>query len=212
MRALDGELQTWANVVLLDVGMAAIEPSQRGPLVRSQSPDTSDAVAVSFLVGARAVCTQLTADEPEIPQRSPLGRDRVGPYGAVSSWLLGTESLALAMITGMIGFGLLGAAVSTFILARMEGRTRAGGLPSLAELADVVLRGVSAAIVVFLAVMGGLAVFGGENAEPNPYALLFACLVAAVFSENVWLWARKELRLKLPGGATESSTGSQDGN
>jgi hypothetical protein len=46
---------------------------------------------------------------------------------------------------------------------------------------------------VFLAVVGGLAIFSSGNAEPNPYVLLLTCLIAAVFSETVWVWAQKEL-------------------
>ena len=65
------------------------------------------------------------------------------------------------------------------------------------DLPGVVIRGLSAAIVVFLAVEGGLAIFASGMAQPNPYVLLFTCLVGAVFSEDVWDWAHKQLRGKL---------------
>lgn len=50
---------------------------------------------------------------------------------------------------------------------------------------------MSAAIVVFLAVKGGLAAFAVDAGEPNAYVLFFTCLIGAVFSEDVWAWARK---------------------
>jgi hypothetical protein len=60
----------------------------------------------------------------------------------------------------------------------------------------VVVRGFSAAIVVFL--LGGLAIFSipqaGQAMEPNPYALFLTCLAAAVFSQDVWLRVRRQLR------------------
>jgi hypothetical protein len=67
----------------------------------------------------------------------------------------------------------------------------------VSDLAGVLLRGLSAAIVVFLAVQGGLAVLSGAGSDPNPYVLLLACFVAAVFSERVWQSAYGYLVTKL---------------
>lgn len=117
-----------------------------------------------------------------------------GPFGWISKWLLRTKSMALALITGMLGFGLFGAAISTIV------RERAAGNPGTdARIGDVVIKGLSAAIVVFLAVEGGLAVFTTTRSqEPNAYVLFFTCLVGAVFSENVWSWAQSRLTRDLP--------------
>jgi hypothetical protein len=56
-----------------------------------------------------------------------------------------------------------------------------------------VARGVGAAIVVFLATYGGLAIFAGAGAQPNAYIVLFTCFLAAVFSDEVWKWSRERL-------------------
>jgi hypothetical protein len=125
------------------------------------------------------------------PSRPSLGQG-LGPFRLVAQWLLGPESLSLALIVGMIGFGLLGSAISTFVRESHDHK-RAPGEPLVGDLAGVVLRGVSAAIVVFLAVEGGLNVFSGSASEPNPYVLLFTCIVGAVFSERVWEWAREKI-------------------
>jgi hypothetical protein len=77
---------------------------------------------------------------------------------------------------------------------------------SVSDLAGVALRGISAAIVVFLAVQGGLAVLSGAGSDPNPYVLLLACFVTAVFSERVWQTAYEYLRVQLASnGKTEST-------
>ena len=110
----------------------------------------------------------------------------------MAKWLLETESLSLALIVGMMGFGLLGSAVSTFV-RETQGQQRREGEPLVADLGGVILRGVSAAIVVFLGAKGGLTVFAGNSSEPNPYVLLFTCLIGAVFSERVWDWAREKI-------------------
>lgn len=126
------------------------------------------------------------------PQRLPLGSN-LGAFRPLAFWLVTLESLPLALITGLVGFGLLGSACSTFVRERVQ-KKREGQTdfeaetkgPIVADLAGVVIRGVSAAIVVFLAVEGGLAVFASAGSEPNPYVLLLTCLVAAVFWEMVW--------------------------
>ena len=157
-------------------------------------------------------------------QQRPIP-DRGGGLGVftwVSGWLLDTDSLPLTMIVGMLGFGLLGAAASTFVreqsrrereeedvrkryllegmsYAQAAARTAAESelkpaQPLVLNLPGVVIRGGSAAIVVFLGIMGGLSVFSSE-ADPNPYALLFICLVGAVFSEKVWIRAERHFNL-----------------
>jgi hypothetical protein len=127
------------------------------------------------------------------PQRPAFGSSLRGPFGPVASWLLQSESLSLALITGMLGFGLLGAAFASFVRERDD---RKRGDPLVQDLPRFVIRGFSATIVVFLAVKGGLIIFASTDSEPNPYTLFFICLVAAVFSENIWAWAEETLLSK----------------
>lgn len=122
-------------------------------------------------------------ESERLPERPRLGSD-LGPFTLVASWLLQTESLSLALIVGMIGFGLLGSACSSFVREK-ESRAESDQ-PLVHDLSGVIIRGLSAAIVVFLAAQGGLAIFGSGAPEPNPYVLLLTCLVAAVFSDSVW--------------------------
>jgi hypothetical protein len=102
--------------------------------------------------------------------------------------LINTESLPLALITGLIGFGLLGAAGSSFIRTQnVTIEDRHGRI--VTDLTGILLKGVSAAIAVFLAVQGGLTIFatvGSTGTRPNPYVLLLTCFAAAVFSERIW--------------------------
>ena len=91
--------------------------------------------------------------------------------------------MPLALITGLIGFGLFGALVSTFV------RAPADQTPHL-DIFGVVWRGVSAAIVVFLGAYSGIAIVAQTTGDPNPYVVFVTCLVGAVFAENIWSWAR----------------------
>jgi hypothetical protein len=129
----------------------------------------------------------------DIPTREDFG-GYLGVFGLAASWLLKTESLPLVLITGLLGFGLLGAACSS-VIRNVPGRSR--GDPLVPNLAGVVIRGTSAAVLIFLAVFGGLAVFTGASATPNPYVVLFTCLVAAVFSEDAWTWGAQRFRSRL---------------
>jgi len=161
------------------------------------------AVAYSQAQGRLRVMDQATSsavrecNQPAVPQLYVAVREPGqgwGPFAVVARWLLRTHSQELALITGMFGFGLLGSAVVTFVRPRPadQGARKMFGSVS-GEVASIIARGLSAAIVVFLTVKGGLAVFAGNEAQPNAYVLFFTCLVGAVFSEDVWAWARKKL-------------------
>lgn len=130
-------------------------------------------------------------EPPELQQTvytAPVAGSGWGPFGAVARWLLQTKSLPLTLITGMLGFGLLGSAIATFV----RGGTERGQVSLTAEVTSVLVRGLSAAVVVFLGVKGGLAIFSSGDNEPNAYVVFLTCLVGAVFSEDVWTWARKK--------------------
>jgi hypothetical protein len=123
-----------------------------------------------------------------VPPRQRLG-GRLGPFEPVAGWLLKTESLSLALVVSLLGFGLLGASASTII--RSHGAAPPPqGQPLVPNLLSVIVRGLSAAMVVFLVVEGGLSVFASSASEPNPYVLMLTCLIAAVFSEPVWEGAK----------------------
>lgn len=132
------------------------------------------------------------ACEAPVTQRSvytpPEPGSAWGPFGLVARWLLRTKSFELALITGMLGFGLLGSVIATFIRVG-KGRDQKS---LIAEVTSVLVRGISAAIVVFLAVKGGLVVFSTGESEPNAYVVFFTCLVGAVYSEDVWKLARSK--------------------
>ncbi|MBT9465519.1 hypothetical protein [Hydrogenophaga sp.] len=123
-----------------------------------------------------------------------------GPFGKMANWLLRTKSFALALISGMLGFGLLGAAIAAYIRTGSSTDARAEGGH---ELGRVVVRGLSAAVVLFLAVKGGLAVLAVGEQDPNAYVLFFLCLVGAVYSEDVWLWARAKFLSRIGNGSDD---------
>lgn len=132
---------------------------------------------------------------PEKPKKG----EKFGIFNLIAGWLLRTESTSLALIVGMFGFGLLGSIGSTFIRKRL--------IASGAEISDaivtndllgIVINGISAAIVIFLSVKGAVLVFtAGTSDDLNAYVLFFTCLVASVYSENVWQWAKQKLSQNL---------------
>lgn len=142
----------------------------------------------------REACQSVSAAR-QVPDRQDLGSN-MGPFSYIASWLLRTESLPLAQIVGLLGFGLLGSAVSSLV---RNNRRRPKDQPLVEELATVIIRGATAAVVVFLAVKGGLAIFTSGESNPNSYVLLLTCLVAAVYSEDVWAEAHNRLNKGLKG-------------
>lgn len=130
-----------------------------------------------------------------------------GIFGIVSRWLLKTRSIDLAIISGMLGFGLLGSAVSSFVRGRI---IREKGEALVGDLSGVLIKGLSAAVIVFLAVEGGIAFFTTGEIAPNPYVLFFTCLVGAAFSENIWEWARERLGKSFPKNDVDTTSMSNN--
>jgi hypothetical protein len=139
-----------------------------------------------------SVCVPRALDGVDVPRPKlgseiPLLHDFVG-------WLIESESQAFALLVGLVGFGLFGTLVSSFV--------RPG---ASTDLMGAVCRGTSAAIVVFLAAYGGIAIVAQSQSDPNPYLVFVTCLVGAVFSEEVWKWAGVRL---VPGSKLDESNGS----
>jgi hypothetical protein len=101
----------------------------------------------------------------------------------LAGWLLRFESLQLTIVVGMLGAGLLGATVGSVL---NNGNTQTAFGP-------LILRGFTAAIVLFLGIEGGLSVISATAAEqPNAYVLIGSCLVAAAYSEQAWVRIRNK--------------------
>jgi hypothetical protein len=210
IRGLHDELTTCAsNVTQMDNRLFAWSLDMQRFLLGTESASFLDRPAspsdVTYAVGD--ICA-LRLEAKPVPARPALGA-HLGPFSIVAGWLLETEQMSLALVTGLLGFGVLGAAGSSLIRARGK---RQPGEPFVADLFGVVVRGLSAAFVVFLAVEGGLTVFAEKSIDPNPYVLLLTCLIAAVFSEDVWNWARRRLRADFSAaeGGSGQTTSSGD--
>ena len=225
IQSLDSSLQAWADTIPVMVKNDASAETL------FMSGDSMGGVFTQAHQG----CPQAIALDPNPPRRPQLGESSyLGPFGFVASWLLRTESLPLALITGLLGFGLLGSACSTFVREQLNQRVHAAAVARAAgdnpgqvqrqavpvgdgrlvkDLTGVIIRGLSAAVVVFLAVEGGLAIFASGGGEPNPYVLLLTCLIAAVFSEQVWGWAETELarRFAKAGKKSDDDENKADG-
>jgi hypothetical protein len=155
------------------------------------------------------VCNVIKPDARDyLPPRSGP-TETLGLFGLASAWLLKTESPELALIVGLLGFGFFGALATSFI--REFRGTPGNELPPIGFIMPALIRGIGAAVLVFLLAKGGAAIFTKGDATPNAYAIFFACFVAAVFSEDVWLWARNRQRNELggKGGAQQADDASK---
>jgi len=127
----------------------------------------------------------------------PTPGDDLGIFKGIAQWLIKPSSMALVLIVGMLGFGLFGAVISTFVRETSNTEEYNKDAVIIKDIPGVIIRGISAAIVIFLGVKGGLAIFSSGEGEPNPYALFFTCLVGAVYSERIWEWAKEKLSSSL---------------
>jgi hypothetical protein len=174
---------------LTELEARAKQQTAIGTATASSSP--RDDVVADRLANLQQKCILYSPVNMALPERGRL-EDSLGIFGSAAAWLLRTENPDLALITGLIGFGLLGALGASFI------RSVPGGDTASRDLVPIFVRGTTAAFLVFLVVMGGIAIFTNSDPKPNAYAVFFTCFVAAVFSEDVWAWARttQEQRLR----------------
>jgi hypothetical protein len=140
-----------------------------------------------------------------IPER-PSFSDTLGPVGTWTRWLLDTEQMPVVIIVGLVGFSLLGATVSRAVRL---GPDQPRAAMTLDDLLIVIAGGTTAAMVVFLASYGGLALLGTSGGDPNPYVVFVTCLIGAVYSEDVWAWARTSLLKKTKSDTAKDQ--SEDG-
>jgi len=140
---------------------------------------------------------------PHVPERPSLS-SLLGPVGTWAGWLLNTEQMPVVIIVGLVGFSVLGATVSRSVRAGTENVT--AGI-TLDDLLIVIASGTTAAVVVFLAAYGGLAVLGNSGGDPNPYIVFATCLVAAVYSDRVWTWARERVLAQAIAAGSTSGAG-----
>jgi hypothetical protein len=207
LRQSDSDLASWASIYTAELEGHLAALRQVGEAAPTPSSFIGVDATPDYLETALFDAPSGTGPRPAPPQPG----SGWGPFGLIAGWLLATKSLPLTLIAGMIGFGLLGAAISAFV--RRPGNAFEHAV--LGDVSGVVIRGISAALVVFLSVKGSLAIFSTGDQEPDPYVLFFACLVGAVFSEDVWLWARGKFLGSFgattnPGGAPPASNGVQD--
>jgi hypothetical protein len=193
LNKLDAKLRTWSTRVGREVRrVGALEPESL------RAKEAREAWNASEIAWFRATGPGGVGQEyEELFEVGSSGDDRIrlpgpgdefGPFGLVANWLLRTRSEALAILTGMLGFGLFGALIARFVRGRPISDMWTSG-----EWPMVIVQGFSAALVVFLAVQGGMNAFSTGDQEANPYTLCLACLIGAVFSERVWAWARERI-------------------
>lgn len=192
----DSELDKWAKQVISALqddlemlqSLSSRNPQDINALYFKTSSVYNPSGGMSQALSAFA--SEMKPTSPSsIPSPPPPGT-QWGVFGLISGWLLQANSYALILIIGMLGFGLFGAIISSVV---REYSQRQPGQPIVSDITSAVIRGLSAAVVVFLSVKGGLAVFTTEEVEPNAYVLFFTCLVGAVFSEKIWEWAKEKL-------------------
>ncbi|MEX0310372.1 MAG: hypothetical protein AB3N17_09000 [Tateyamaria sp.] len=159
----------------------------------SRMLDEERAVVVNSIREAELSCDFRSNNRFVPPTRSEYG-SFLGVVGTSVSWLLSTESMEVALLTGLIGFGLLGSLVAQFV--------KSGGAEEfkISRIATVVFSGFCAAIVVYVTAYGGLAVASMSADDPNPYVVFGACLVGAVYSAEIWERAKKWLTTGNPNG------------
>lgn len=103
------------------------------------------------------------------------------------------ESQTLALIIGLIGFGLLGAIIGTFSRANAETNITSKSI-IINSIFTTIIKSFSASMISYLSIKGGLSILTSNTENnANPYFILFVCFLASVYSEEIWQWAKKKI-------------------
>lgn len=138
---------------------------------------------------------------PEVSERLT----EMGDVGKLIQWLVSPSSIELLNIIGMIAFGILGSSLTTFVSANALVLQD----PGLKDVISVIVKGVTAAVVVYLFILGGFEIFSESESvsySPNVYMLFLTCFLGAVYSDRIWRYAEARLikRLKEQQGHTKA--------
>ena len=137
---------------------------------------------------------QIHLNKLALPKPGKFGEDWGIVFAPFIEWIAGSKNNDVLLLIGMIGFALFGATISTFVI-----KTQVVNGNSLSEnILSVIVKGFSAAIVVFLSARGGLAILNNGKSDPNPLILFLFVFIGAVFSEPIWNWARQKVSDTFP--------------
>lgn len=135
---------------------------------------------------------------------TPEQGENLGVFRFIMGWLLKIQDYSVVLIVGLVGFGLMGAAGATFIKevgakeekAKQDKTERKDETDTLLvkDLPGVLIKGFSAALIVFLGFQGSMALFTGSSSTPPDESLFFfLALAASVYSDTTWQWAYRKL-------------------
>lgn len=137
----------------------------------------------SFPNFAKMSFCEINFKDQSLPQPVKPG-ESWGVFGHMSAWLLEAETIEMCLLTGMLGFGLLGATLSYVFFSVDSSQDASKRGFSMAII--VVLRGATAAVATYLLLRGGVNLITDAGGSVSPYILFATCFVAAIYSEQTW--------------------------
>jgi hypothetical protein len=132
------------------------------------------------------------------PVEGVIGQDWGVIFPKIIGFIAGSRNVDILLVFGMLGFGFFGAGIAIFISGASLENTNTGSYLLL-----IIVRGFSAAIVVYLAARGGIAVINKGVSDPDPLVLFLFCFIGAVFSERIWEWAKSRISTSFSGQIQE---------
>lgn len=207
-RAMDAYNQTLSMIYVADtINSAELDLFIKGLEPNPQSSPTVRDSAIQQLAEVNFVSYPDSGvfpfQQPDIMVSNGDGSEW-GIFVLISQYLIKTQSSELVLLVGMLGFGLLGASLSSFVTAEDNRNLfeTFRSKPLVDNFGYVLLRGFGAAIAVYLCTKAGLAIFtmGSATSSDNAssYMLLLTCFMASIYSDRVWTTLSNSLTTSSP--------------
>lgn len=139
------------------------------------------------------------------PKEGVIGQEWGAIFPTIIGFIAGSRNVDILLVFGMLGFGLFGAGIAIFISGQPIKNTNAGSYVLL-----IIVRGFSAAIVVYLAARGSIAVINKGVSDPDPLVLFLFCLIGSVYSERIWAWAKSKISSSFSPDKPKSKNAAQN--
>lgn len=115
-------------------------------------------------------------------------KDPFNSFFYISNLIVLDGSTSINIIIAIFGVALFGCVIGSYRRNTIE-KTLSN--PLAVDIAPLLFKSFSASLITYLSIKGGVSVIAADKGtEINPYFIMLVCFAAAVYSDEIWVWAK----------------------